>query len=354
MADRREPMAGTVEVRETHRFDVAALESYMKGHVAGFSGPLAVRQFQGGQSNPTYYLQTPQREYVLRRKPPGKLLPSAHAVDREYRVITALGQTDVPVPRTYALCEDPEVVGTPFFIMECVNGRVITDARLPGLTPADRAAMYDAMSDVLARLHNVDYAAAGLGDFGKPGNYFARQIHRWTSQYRASETGTIESMDRLIGWLPDHIPADDTTTIVHGDYRLGNMIVHPTDPRVLAVLDWELSTLGHPLADLAYNCMPYHLSADVMEGFEGANLAPLGIPSEEAYLAAYCRRTGRPGIEDWDFYVAFSMFRLAAIAQGIMGRVLEGTANDPNARLRGERARPLADAAWAILAPRAA
>ena len=354
MAARREPMAGTVEVRETHRFDVAALESYMKGHVAGFSGPLAVRQFQGGQSNPTYYLQTPQREYVLRRKPPGKLLPSAHAVDREYRVITALGQTDVPVPRTYALCEDPEVVGTPFFIMECVHGRVITDARLPGLTPADRAAMYDAMSDVLARLHNVDYAAVGLGDFGKPGNYFARQIHRWTSQYRASETETIASMDRLIGWLPGHIPPDDTTTIVHGDYRLGNMIVHPTEPRVLAVLDWELCPLGHPLADLAYNCMPYHLSADVMEGFEGADLAPLGIPSEETYLAAYCRRTGRPGIEDWDFYVAFSMFRLAAIAQGIMGRVLAGTANDPHARLRGERARPLADAAWAILAPRAA
>jgi len=347
-------MAGTVEVRETHRFDVTALESYMKGHVADFSGPLTVRQFQGGQSNPTYYLQTPQREYVLRRKPPGKLLPSAHAVDREYRVITALGQTDVPVPRTYALCEDPEVVGTPFFIMECVNGRVITDARLPGLTPADRAAMYDAMNDVLARLHNVNWKAVGLADFGKPGNYFARQFHRWTSQYRASETETIASMDRLIGWLPGHIPADDTTTIVHGDYRLGNMIVHPTEPRVLAVLDWELCTLGHPLADLAYNCMPYHPSADVMEGFEGANLAPLGIPSEKTYLAAYCRRTGRPGIEDWDFYVAFSMFRLAAIAQGIMGRVLEGTANDPNARLRGERARPLADAAWAILAPRAA
>ncbi|OGK81830.1 MAG: aminoglycoside phosphotransferase [Candidatus Rokubacteria bacterium GWC2_70_24] len=354
MADQRQPMAGTVEVLETHRFDVAALEAYMKGHVADFSGPLTVRQFQGGQSNPTYYLQTPQREYVLRRKPPGKLLPSAHAVDREYRVITALGQTDVPVPRTYALCEDPEVVGTPFFIMECVNGRVITDARLPGLTPADRAAMYDAMNDVLARLHNVNWKAVGLADFGKPGNYFARQFHRWTSQYRASETETIASMDRLIGWLPGHIPADDTTTIVHGDYRLGNMIVHPTEPRVLAVLDWELCTLGHPLADLAYNCMPYHLSADVMEGFEGANLAPLGIPSEKTYLAAYCRRTGRPGIEDWDFYVAFSMFRLAAIAQGIMGRVLEGTANDPNARLRGERARPLADAAWAILAPRAA
>ncbi|MBI2526534.1 MAG: phosphotransferase [Candidatus Rokubacteria bacterium] len=353
MAGQRQPAAGTVEVRESHRFDVAALEVYLRAHVAGFSGPLTVRQFQGGQSNPTYYLQTPAREYVLRRKPPGKLLPSAHAVDREYRVITALGTTGVPVPRTYALCEDPQVVGTAFYVMECVHGRVITDPRLPGMSPAGRTATYDAMNDVLARLHSVDYKAVGLGDFGRPGNYFARQIHRWTSQYRASETETIEAMDRLIGWLPGHIPPDDTTTIVHGDYRLGNMILHPTEPRVLAVLDWELCTLGHPLADLAYNCMPYHLRADVMEGFEGADLPALGIPSEETYLAAYCRRTGRPAIEDWDFYVAFSMFRLAAIAQGIMGRVLAGTANDPNARLRGERARPLADAAWAILAPRA-
>ena len=353
MAGQRQPAAGTVEVRESHRFDVAALERYMREHVAGFSGPLTIRQFQGGQSNPTYYLQTPAREYVLRRKPPGKLLPSAHAVDREYRVITALGQTDVPVPRTYALCEDPEVVGTPFYIMDCVHGRVLTDVRLPGMSPAERAATYDAMNDVLARLHNVDYKDVGLADFGKPGNYFARQIHRWTSQYRASETGTIEAMDRLTAWLPEHIPADDTTTIVHGDYRLGNMILHPTEPRVLAVLDWELATLGHPLADLAYNCMAYHLSAEAMEGVGGADLPGMGLPTDEEYLAAYCQRTGRAGIEDWDFYVAFSMFRLAAIAQGIMGRVLAGTANDPNARLRGERARPFADAAWAILAPRA-
>jgi aminoglycoside phosphotransferase (APT) family kinase protein len=346
-------LPGTVaDVKPSHAFDVASLERYMREHVADFKGPLTVRQFVGGQSNPTYYLHTPGAEYVLRRKPPGKLLPSAHAVDREYRVITALGQTDVPVPRTYALCEDPEVVGTPFYIMSCVRGRVLVDPRLPGLGPSERAAIYDAMNDVLARLHNVDYQAAGLGDFGRTGNYFTRQIHRWTTQYRASETERIEAMERLIEWLPAHIPDDDQTTLVHGDYRLGNMILHPSEPRVLAVLDWELSTLGHPLSDLAYNCIPYHLSGDRLEGFQGADLAP-GMPTEEAYLAAYCRRTHRPPIEHFDFYVAFSMFRLAAIAQGIMGRVLAGTANDPNAIERGRRARPMAETAWALVAPHA-
>ena len=347
-------LSQTVPVREAHRFDVGALERYMAERVPGFVGPLTVLQFQGGQSNPTYYLSAGGKEYVLRRKPPGKLLPSAHAVEREYRVITALAPTDVPVPRTYALCEDPAVVGTPFYIMECVHGRILTPPRLPALAPSERARIYDAMNDVLARLHAVDWQALGLGDFGKPGNYFARQIHRWTTQYRASETETVPAMERLIAWLPDHIPPCDETTIVHGDYRLGNMIVHPSEPRVLAVLDWELSTLGHPLADLAYNCMPYRLSRENLDGFYGDDLAPLGIPPEDAYVAAYCRRTGRAGILDWDFYVAFSMFRLAAIAQGIMGRVLAGTANDPNARERGARARPLADAAWAVIARRAA
>ncbi len=289
------------------------------------------------------------QEYVLRRKPPGKLLPSAHAVDREYRVISALAGTGVPVPRSYALCEDPDVIGTAFYIMGYVPGRVLVDPRLPGVAPAERAQIYDAMNEVLARLHLVDWHAVGLAEFGRPGNYVARQIHRWTAQYRASETETIPSMERLIAWLPEHIPADDTTTLVHGDYRLGNMIVHPTEPRVVAVLDWELSTLGHPLGDLAYNCMPYHLSANSMDGFEGGDLSGLGIPTEEVYLAAYCRRTGRAAIEDWDFYVGFAMFRLAAIAQGIMGRVLAGTANDPKARQRGERARPLADAAWELI-----
>jgi len=352
MTDTLEPIAGTMGVSDTHRFDVHALERYMSERVAGFAGRLTVRQFMGGQSNPTYYLCSEAREYVLRRKPPGKLLPSAHAVDREYRVISALAGTGVPVPRSYALCEDPGVIGTPFYIMEYVRGRVLVDPRLPGVAPTERAQIYDAMNEVLARLHLVDWRAVGLADFGRPGNYFARQIHRWTAQYRASETETIPSMERLIAWLPEHIPADDTTTLVHGDYRLGNMIVHPTEPRVVAVLDWELSTLGHPLADLGYNCMPYHLSADSMDGFEGGDLAALGIPSEEAYVAAYCRRTGRPRIENWDFYVGFAMFRLAAIAQGIMGRVLAGTANDPNARRRGERARPLADGACALISAR--
>jgi aminoglycoside phosphotransferase (APT) family kinase protein len=342
---------GTVEVRDVHRFDVASLEDYMRKHVIGFAGRLTVRQFQGGQSNPTYYLEAGGRAYVLRRKPPGKLLPSAHAVDREYRVISALGDTGVPVPRTYALCEDAAVVGTAFYIMEYVHGRVLTDPRLPGIAPAERARIYDAMNDVLARLHLVDWKAVGLAEFGRPGNYFTRQLHRWTTQYRASETERIESMERLIAWLPEHIPADDTTTLVHGDYRLGNMLVHPTESRVVAVLDWELSTLGHPLADLAYNCMPYHLSGESMEGFQGGDLSELGVPREEDYLAAYCRRTGRARIDDWNFYVGFAMFRLAAIAQGIMGRVVAGTANDPNARQRGERARPLADAAWALIAP---
>ena len=354
MTERLEPIAGTMEVRDTHRFDVTALERYMREHVAGFAGRLTVRQFMGGQSNPTYHLRSDGQEYVLRRKPPGKLLPSAHAVDREYRVISALAGTGVPVPRSYALCEDPDVIGTAFYIMGYVPGRVLVDPRLPGVAPAERAQIYDAMNEVLARLHLVDWHAVGLADFGRPGNYVARQIHRWTAQYRASETETIPSMERLIAWLPEHIPADDATTLVHGDYRLGNMIVHPTEPRVVAVLDWELSTLGHPLGDLAYNCMPYHLSANSMDGFEGGDLSGLGIPAEEAYLAAYCRRTGRAAIEDWDFYVGFAMFRLAAIAQGIMGRVLAGTANDPNARQRGERARPLADAAWELISSRAA
>jgi len=338
--------ADTVPVRETHRFDVASLERYMAGHVEGFKGPVTVSQFQGGQSNPTYRLSSPGGEYVLRRKPPGKLLPSAHAVDREYRIITALARTPVPVPRTFALCEDDAVIGTAFFIMEWVHGRVIGDPILPGMSPGDRARAYDSMIDVLAHLHRVDLEAVGLTDFGRPGSYFARQIHRWTSQYRASETERIEAMERLIAWLPEHVPPDEAATIVHGDFRPGNLILHPTEPRVVAVLDWELSTLGGPLADLAYNCMPYRLAPSTLGGVLGAPLAEMGLPSEAEYVAAYCRRTGRSGISHWEFYLAFAMFRLAAIAQGIMGRVIAGTANDPNARSRGERARPLAEAGW--------
>jgi aminoglycoside phosphotransferase (APT) family kinase protein len=342
----------TVPVLESHRFDVAALERYMREHVPGFRPPIEVSQFLGGQSNPTYHLRTGDGQYVLRRKPPGKLLPSAHAVEREYRVMTALGRTGFPVPRTFALCEDADVLGTAFFIMEYVPGRILSDPLMPELTSKERSALWDSMNAVLARLHLVDWRAVGLEDFGRPGNYFARQIHRWTAQYRASETERIESMERLIAWLPEHIPASDDTTLVHGDYRPGNMIVHPTEPRVAAVLDWELSTLGHPLADLAYHCLPFRLSPSELGGFAGEDLGRLGIPTEADYLAAYCRRTGRPGIPDWDFYLAFAMFRLAGIAQGIMGRVIAGTANDPNARSRGERARPLADAGWATVRAR--
>jgi aminoglycoside phosphotransferase (APT) family kinase protein len=341
-------IAQTAEVREQHRFDVAALERYLRERVPGFSGSLAVSQFRGGQSNPTYHLRAGGQEYVLRRKPPGKLLPSAHAVDREYRVITALGRTAVPVPRTFVLCEDDAVIGTAFYVMDCVHGRVFSDPALPGATPAERTAMYDSMNEVLAQLHTVDAVAVGLGDFGRPGNYFSRQIHRWTQQYRASETERFESMERLIEWLPAHLPADDTITLVHGDYRPGNLIMHPTEPRVAAVLDWELSTLGHPLGDLAYFCMPYRLGTE-WDGFRSKDLTALGIPAEQAFVADYCRRVGRPAIPDWDWYIVFAMFRLAAIAQGIMGRVIAGTANDPHARSRGERARPLADAGWTIV-----
>ena len=340
-------IVGTVPVQERHRFDVVALERYMVRHVESFRGPLAVSQFQGGQSNPTYYLASADADYVLRRKPPGKLLPSAHAIDREYRVISALVGTDVPVPRTYALCEDPEVIGTPFYIMQYVRGRVLMDNLLPGEAPAERAGIYGSMIDVLARIHTVDWRAVGLADFGRPGNYFTRQIHRWSTQYRASETEKIEAMEHLMVWLPEHVPSGDETTLVHGDYRLGNLLIHPTEPRVVGVLDWELSTVGHPLADLAYNCMPYHLGPELYEGFSGKVLG--GIPPETEYLEDYCRRTGRAGIPDWEFYVAFAMFRLAAISQGIMGRVLAGTASDPNARDRGVRARALAECAWAIV-----
>jgi aminoglycoside phosphotransferase (APT) family kinase protein len=346
-------MEGTADVRDVHRFDVAGLERYLRERIDGFAGPLTVRQFRGGQSNPTYYLAAAGREYVLRRKPPGKLLPSAHAVDREYRVLAALAaHTTVPVPRPYVLCEEEGVIGTILYVMDCVHGRIFRDANLPGASRADRTAIYDSMNDVLARLHTVDWQKIGLASFGRPGNYYARQIHRWSQQYRASETEKIDAMERLMEWLPKHIPASDDTTLVHGDYRPGNMIVHPTEPRVVAVLDWELSTLGHPMADLAYNCMPYHLGNE-WEGLRDAPLAELGIPTEAAYLDAYCRRTGRDRIDDWEFYIAFAEFRLAAIAQGIMGRVIAGTANDPNARERGERARPLAEAGWRLVASRA-
>lgn len=343
MADQ---FTGTMPVAERNRFDVGALETYMRRNVEGFSGALEVEQFKGGQSNPTFRLSAGGKRYVLRRKPPGKLLPSAHAVDREYRVITALHATDVPVAKTYALCEDVNVIGTAFYIMDYVAGRVLWDQTLPGMSRETRGRIYDEMNRVLAALHRVDYRAVGLVGFGKEGDYLARQIARWSKQYRASETERIEAMENLMAWLPANIPPGDETGIVHGDYRLDNMIFHPEEPRVLAVLDWELSTLGHPLADFSYHCMSWRLGGHEYRGLAGADLEALGIPSEAEYVAAYCRRTGREGIANWDFYAAYNMFRLSAILQGIMGRVVDGTAANQHALESGRRARPMAEAGW--------
>ncbi len=340
-----------IEVREEHRFDEGGLRRFMEAHLEGFRGSLEVYQFAGGQSNPTYFLRDDNgRGYVLRRKPPGKLLPSAHAVDREYRVITALGATDVPVPRTFALCEDPEVLGTAFYLMEYLEGRIFPDYLLPELEQAQRKPAFESMMETMARLHKVDYRAVGLETFGRPGNYFERQIGRWSKLYRASETEHIPAMEKLMEWLPGNIPAGDETTLVHGDFRMGNMIYHPVEPRLIAVLDWELSTVGHPLADLAYNCMPYYFDHDTLDGYRGLDLAPEGYPSEEECVAAYCRHTGRDSIPDWNFYLAFSIFRIAAICQGIMGRVRDGTAAGANAAERGARAPELARVAWEIVA----
>ncbi|WP_426261016.1 phosphotransferase [Sphingomonas sp. DC1100-1] len=327
--------AGTTAVRDAHRFDETALARWMADHVDGFSGPLTVDQFKGGQSNPTYRLTTPGAAYVLRRKPPGPLLKGAHDVLREARVLTALGNTDVPVAPVHGICADDGVIGTPFFVMGLVEGRVVWDATFPDVPREERAAYFDAMNATLAALHGVDYAAVGLGDYGRPGNYFARQIARWSKQYQDdADAGRDSDMDALVAWLPDNIPADDETRIVHGDFRCDNMIFHPTEPRILAVLDWELSTLGHPLADFAYHAMMYRMPPDIVAGLAGADIAALGIPSEREYIAAYCARTGRTAIPDYDFYVAFNIFRLAAIFHGIKGRVIRGTAASAYARER--------------------
>lgn len=341
-----EQFTGTMPVQEKHRFDLGALERYLREHVEGFSGTLEVEQFRGGQSNPTYRLAAGDKRYVLRRKPPGKLLPSAHAVDREYRVITALAGTAVPVARTYALCEDEAVIGTPFYIMDYVDGRVLWDPTLPGSSPSERAAIFDEMNRVIAALHQVDYARQGLAEFGKPGNYFARQIARWTKQYKASETEKIEAMDRLAAWLPENIPPGEEISIVHGDYRLDNLIWSKAEPRIIAVLDWELSTLGHPLADFSYHSMVFRFSPGEFRGLRGADLRALGLPTEEEYVAAYFQRTGRDRVEHWDFYMAYNMFRLAGIAQGVMARAVDGTAASQHALETGRRAGLLAQAGW--------
>jgi aminoglycoside phosphotransferase (APT) family kinase protein len=346
--------AETIPVLASHQFDVSNLEHYLRAHIE-IEPPLLVRQFRGGQSNPTYYIETSGRDlqglrhrFVVRRKPPGHLLPSAHAIEREYQVMHALRDSGVPVPRTYLLCEDANVIGTPFFVMEYVDGRPMTDAALPDRSSDDRRAIYRSMIEVLARLHSVDWRAAGLQDFGKPGNYVARQIHRWTTQYRASETERIDAMERLIEWLPAHVPADEAASIVHGDYRPGNLLVHPAEPRVAAVVDWELSTIGHPLVDVAHHALIFRTGPEDFGAFADRP-RPEGIPGEEAHLETYCRMTGRASLPDWDFYVAFAMFRFAAIFQGIMGRVVAGTANDPEARKVGARAAPLASRAWRLV-----
>ena len=351
MADISHTYVGTAAVREQHRFDERALERYLCERIPGFEGPIAVAQFKGGQSNPTYRIAAKSGCYVVRRKPPGRLLPSAHAVEREYRVMTALGTVGFPVPKTQLLCDDESVIGTAFFVMDYVDGRILWDQSLPGLSAAERGAIYDEMNRVIALLHSIDYESIGLADYGRPGNYFARQIKRWSDQYRASETMRIDAMDALIEWLPAHIPAEESiheSAIVHGDYRLDNMIFAPDGPRVLAVLDWELSTLGHPLADFAYHCMSWHIAPGEFRGIAGLDLAALGIPSEDAYVARYCSRTGRAGVPHWDFYLSFSLFRIAAILQGIAKRALDGTAASAQAVETGKRARPMAELGWRI------
>lgn len=333
----QEANAGTTPVREGYRFDEAALSRWMEANVEGFTGPLTVEQFKGGQSNPTYKLVTPSRAYVLRRKPPGPVLKGAHAVEREAQVLSALGSVGFPAARVYGLCTDEAVIGSWFYVMEMVEGRIFWDATFPEVSREERPAYFDAMNATIAQLHSIDHEAVGLGDYGKPGNYFARQVGRWSRQYLEDElAGRDANMDALVEWLPTAIPTGDETSVVHGDFRCDNMIFHPTEPRVIAVLDWELSTLGHPLADFAYHAMMYHMPPNIVAGLEGADLAALNIPTEADYVAAYCRRTGRETIPSWDFYMAFNFFRLAAIFHGIKGRYLRGTAASAHAKDRAE------------------
>jgi aminoglycoside phosphotransferase (APT) family kinase protein len=348
VADAAEAFTGTKPVEERHRLDLARLEPWLREHVEGYEGPLELRQFKGGQSNPTYELITPGRRYVLRRKPPGKLLPSAHAVDREFRVISALHPTGFPVARPYALCDDEAVIGTTFYVMEKVEGRIFWDGRLPDLQPAERGAIYRAEIETLARLHTTDYAAMGLGDFGRPGNYFGRQVERWSKQYRASETRRLEPMDRLIAWLPESLPEEGATSVVHGDYRLDNLIVAADAPRIAAVLDWELSTLGDPLADFTYFLMQWVMPPEQRGGLAGLDLAGWGVPSIEEAVELYGSLTGRREAPALDWCFAYNLFRLAAICQGIAGRVRDGTAASPHALAMAERVEPLAEAAWSF------
>jgi aminoglycoside phosphotransferase (APT) family kinase protein len=348
---RSDLFTGTMPVAEKQRFDMVALEAYLSVHVEGFGGALTIEQFKGGQSNPTFKLVTPKKAYVMRCKPGPvtKLLPSAHAIEREFRVMRALSSSAVPVAAMHTLCEDESVIGRAFYVMDFVDGRVLWEPQLPGMNNDQRAAIFDEMNRVIAALHQVDFAAAGLADYGKHEGYLARQIARWTKQYRASETESIASMDALIEWLPAHIPPGDETSIVHGDYRLDNVIFHPTESRILAVLDWELSTLGHPLADFAYHCMTWYLPPGAGRGLAGFDLTATGIPGVKDYIATYCERTDRSnGIEHFEFYMAFNMFRMAGILQGIMKRVVDGTAASAQAIQMAKAARPIADEGWRV------
>ena len=347
---------GTQPVSEKQAFDVDALTQWLNQNLPGFAGPLTVEAFKGGQSNPTYKLTTPSQSYVMRAKPApvAKLLPSAHAIEREFAVMSGLYGTDVPVPRMYCLCEDESVIGRAFYIMEFMQGRILWDQALPGMTPSERVDIYKEMTRVISALHTVNFAERGRGAYGKPGNFFERQIGRWSKQYVASITQPIEEMDKLMDWLPRHIPemgrAENMVSVVHGDYRLDNLMFHPTEPRIVAVLDWELSTLGHPLGDFSYHCMAWHIPPGAFRGIGGLDLASLGIPSEDEYIRLYCTRTGLVTPDalkaDWNFCMAYNLFRIAAILQGIAKRVEAGTAASAQAASSGAGAKPLAQMAW--------
>lgn len=345
MSDRQKRFEGTKDVIETHKLDLCRLDEFLCSYLTDYQGPLDIKQFKGGQSNPTYLLKTPDKKYVLRKKPPGNLLKSAHAVDREYRVISALNKMKFPVPKPYLFCNDNAIIGTEFYVMEFIEGRIFWDLNLPQINNDERMAVYDDLNRILAKLHNYDYKTLDLLDFGKTGNYFSRQVSRWSKQYRASEMQSIPEMDYLISWLPENIPKEDSIAVVHGDYRLDNLIIHPTEPKIIGVLDWELSTIGNPLGDFTYNLLAWQMP-DIgigNSGLYGRDLKKLGIPDEEKYIELYCERTGRSqGLPNREFYSAYNFFRIAAILQGIAGRVRDGTAASSEAMRIVKAVEPLA------------
>lgn len=342
--------ATLIDVLPAHKFDEAKLANYLQAYLPGANQGIKVQQFQGGQSNPTFLLEIAGKRYVLRKKPPGKLLPSAHMVEREFQVINALGKTDVPVPTARLLCEDPEIIGTAFYVMDYVEGRVYSQPLLSDVAQEERMPIYQSMIETMAKMHNADWKAIGLEGYGKPDNYIARQVKRWGGQFEASRTHDMPAMDALMKWLPENIPADESTTIAHGDFRIGNLMLHPTESKVVSILDWELATLGHPLSDLAYCCLPYHMPVNVdgAKGMVGADLKSLGLPEEQQLLDWYCQYTGRSGVPNWNYYIAFSLFRLAAIVQGVYHRALQGNASNADALEVGKRASLLAERGWEI------